>query len=86
MTKEFEYDYAPESPLYEALQSIVGKNPPDFVVGIYAARELSDDQMTELQDWCATHGKPEWTTGIGILEAAERIVDCAVENGNIPPR
>lgn len=82
---ERHYDYSPEHPLREALRvTCGGEEPPQFVRG-YTVKTLTDEQVMELQDWCSVNCKPEWGTGIGALEAAEHIVEMAVENANIPP-
>ena len=62
---------------------MTGVSPPEFVQG-YVFQGLSDEQMQELQDWCALHVKPVWLTGIGLMDAAESQVAEAVSNGNIP--
>ena len=68
----------------QALWAITGKIPPDFVTGC-DFRGLTDQQMVKLQDWCASNARFNWMTGIGVMEAAEKLVDSAIENGNILP-
>ena len=75
-----------QSPLGSMLYALTGVMPPAFVNGIYASNELSEDQQMELHDWCTTHVKPHWATGIGLLEAADQMVEEAVSNGNIASR
>jgi hypothetical protein len=75
----------PKDPIREALSALCGgKEPPAFVRG-HTTQGLTDRQNEELQDWCSTNGRPEWATGIGIIEAAELLVAEAVNNDNIPP-
>lgn len=75
--------YVETSPLREALSVVCGgAEPPEFVQGC-RFDALTDAQKMELQDWCSVHCKPSWATGIGALEAAEHIVNCAIENANI---
>jgi hypothetical protein len=77
------YTSSPD-PLREALLAICGKEPPDFVRG-HGISGLSDQQVSALQDWCSLNARPEWATGLGVLEAAELIVSQAVDNANIAP-
>ncbi len=79
----FLYTTSPD-PLREALLAICGKEPPDFVRG-HGISGLSDQQVSALQDWCSLNARPEWATGLGVLEAAELIVSQAVDNANIAP-
>ena len=72
-----------ESPLAEALQAITGKKPPAYTRGAFSSSDLLDENVTDLQDWCSIHACPAWSTGLGVLEAAEAIVQEAVDNGNI---
>ena len=65
---------APEHPIREVLQAMTG----------YSFKDLSEEQIMELQDWCASHVRPSWLTGIGLMGAAESQVMEAVSNGNIP--
>lgn len=74
-----------DAPFLEALQALVGKRPPAFCRGVYASRELDDDQIQRLQGWCADNARPAWATGLSMIEAADLIVDGAVENANIEP-
>jgi hypothetical protein len=76
----------PTHPIREALLWLCGKQPPKFIQG-YDLNELTDSQKEELQDWaiqCVDKTKIHWATGIGMLDAAEAIVEEAVSNGNIP--
>lgn len=76
--------HAPTDPIREVLQVMTGQEPPPFVRG-YSFKGLSDEQTQVLQDWCATHVRPSWCTGIGLMDAAENQVAEAVSNANIPP-
>lgn len=75
-----------ESPLLEALRALTGEEPPGFVVGVYDCDDLEDERVEELQEWCSLNARPEWSTGVGVLEAAEAIVREAEANANIPRR
>jgi hypothetical protein len=72
-----------ERPNYfrEALKVVVGKYPP-MLVPPFGAHDMGDEVM-ELQDWCSENARPRWATGLSMIEAAELIVDQAVENANI---
>lgn len=61
-----------------------GHEPPDFVQG-YDYSNLTDLERSELQDWVCCHLDSEiyWSTGIGVIEAAESIVGEALGNANI---
>lgn len=74
----------PKNPIRKVLRAMTGKKPPKFVKG-YNYNNLTDMQHQELQDWAATNVRPNWLTGIGLIEAAERQVKEAVDNSNIPP-
>jgi hypothetical protein len=73
----------PERPNYfqEALKTIVGKDPP-MLVPPYGSKAMGDEVL-DLQDWCSDNARPEWATGLSMIEAAELIVDQALENANI---
>lgn len=80
--------YEVEHPLREALKVLMGgKEPPKYVQG-YDYSNLTDDQHTHLQDWVNMNlpGTIAWSTGIGVIDAAEHIVEEAVGNANIPPK
>ncbi len=72
-----------QSPLAEALRVLTDAEPPEYVRGIRRDSDLSEEQMLELHDWCAMYAKPSWSTGIGTIEAAEHLVQEAIDNGNI---
>ncbi len=79
---------SPRHPIREVLQRIVGAVPPDFVQG-YDYNNLTDTQYESLQSWVLdslSDSPLYWSTGIGILEAAQNIVEEAVINANIPPK
>jgi len=78
-----DYLAEPKHPLRDVLEAMTGEQPPAFVKG-YSTKGLSDKQLMMLQDWCSTNVKPNWLTGIGLLEAAEQQVQEAVANTNIP--
>ena|ERR1700748_2929637 len=69
-------------PLREALKVLCKKEPPEYVKG-YDIKNLTGFQVMELQDWCSINAHPEWATGLSMLEAAEMIVQSAIDNANI---
>lgn len=72
-----------ECPNYfrEAIHAVVGKYPP-MEVPRYGAHDMGNE-VIELQDWCASNARPEWATGLSMIEAAELIVQQALDNANI---
>lgn len=75
----------PLGPFADALRILCGgKTPPKFTHGLYRAPQ-EDELHHKLQDWCVLNCVPRWGTGFGVIEAAELIVSCAVQNGNIRP-
>ncbi|WP_417459105.1 hypothetical protein [Kordiimonas sp.] len=74
------------NPLREALQAITGEIPPVELCpdGAYSCKDLTGQQIMDLQDWCSSKANPPWATGLWVLEAAERCVSGAVESVNIP--
>jgi hypothetical protein len=76
----------PKHPIREVLTWLCGKTPPTFVQG-YDLKGLTDQQNETLQQWAVIQVDKtalHWATGIGMLDAAEAIVEEAVSNGNIP--
>lgn len=71
-----------DDPIREVLLALTGKSPPSFVKG-YNFKNLTSEQWDTLHQWCVRHVKPHWATGIGLLEAAEAMVEEAVDNANI---
>jgi len=67
----------PRNPFREALQVVTGKKPPSYVTG-YSDQHLTDAQKQALQDWCSDNARPDWATGLSMIEAAELIVAGAV--------
>lgn len=90
--------YDTESPLGEAIQQIVGSFPPfPEINGVYSEQEMGEYRLVvvpgagalDLAEWCGwevAESAAAWATGSGIVEAAELMVQRAVENDNIPPR
>jgi len=69
--------------LKEALEAVVGI-PCPFTLPQRSFSELNGSRLvTEIQDWCAIHSRPGWATGLSMMEAAELIVEQAIENANI---
>ena len=63
---------------------LVNGEIPDKVLDDYI-NEV-DDSYTALADYVINNMRgeiQEWSTAIGIIEAVDRIYECAVENGNI---
>jgi hypothetical protein len=76
----------PRHPIRDALQQILGKPPPGYVKG-YDYSNLTDEEHQLLQEWavnCLDGTLLFWSTGIGSIEAAQKLVEEAVSNGNIP--
>lgn len=82
MSKKFSHYGQKKDAFREALAAIVGKDPPEYVRG-HGLKGMTDKQVEELQDWCSMNARPEWATGLSMLEAAEMIVEEAVGNANI---
>lgn len=80
------YLYETNTPLADALEAIIGQQPPAFVGAAYNSSELPDDLAEQLQDWCSGNANPYWATGDSILETAEIMVERAIENANIAPQ
>ena len=72
-----------DNPLGEALHAIVGLDPPVDLTGMVSCNELTDNDHNLLQTWAAWNARPSWSTGIGILDAANVIVREALDNRNI---
>ncbi len=72
-----------KNPLYQVLQHMTGKKPPLVLENCLSFSEISDEEYLLLQDWVCNNSKPYWVTGEGILEAAQIIVNLALENNNI---
>lgn len=78
----------PKHPIRDALTWLCGKCVPSYVQG-YDYSNLTEEQHMELQEWVIWNidkTKIPWSTGIGLIDAAEKIVEEAVSNGNIPDK
>lgn len=78
----------PKHPIRDALTWLCGKRAPDYVQG-YDYSNLTEEQHSELQQWVVWNldkTKIPWSTGIGLIDAAQKIVEEAVDNGNIPDK
>lgn len=77
----------PEHPFREVIKILCGgEEPPDYVKGYGEKRDDIDAGLSmDLQGWVREKTPLSWSTGIGIIEAAEKVVEEAVANGNIPP-
>lgn len=82
MSREHTYE-TPENPLADAIEAIVGERPPIETAFAYRWNDLSEADKHWLQDWCSERARPEWATGLSMIEAAELIVEQACENANI---
>lgn len=67
----------------EVLTVLTGEEPPFELTDVMSSSEIDDDTHDLLQDWCATNSKPKWATGLSMIEAADVIVEGAIENGNL---
>lgn len=77
------YD-TPVAPMAEAISVIAGTPPPFWLEGVYKFNDITDEHVQEaLQSWCSEHARPVWATGLSMIEAAELIVEMAIENANI---
>jgi len=79
----------PKAPLAEAIAAIVGKMPPFEMDGIWWLKDCPDSIADELGDWCSyniqAHQRIGWATGYGVIEAAELLLNTAIENANLRP-
>jgi hypothetical protein len=77
-------DIGPD-PIRVVLKSFCGgKAPPKFVKG-YRCGNLPDKEHMQLVEWLLANAKVYWTIGIALVEAADKLVEEAVDNANIPP-
>ncbi len=74
------------NPLADALEALLGIRPELTTSGAYSFNDLNNEDQEWIQDFCSFHCKPHWATGCSMLEAAELIVQQAVENANIAPK
>lgn len=65
----------------ETYKLLLYKSPPNKY--LCNPDDLDDDDYLDLRDFCAEHSVIDWMTGISILEAAQHIVDTAIENRNL---
>lgn len=70
------------SPFRDALRAVSGAEPPAFVRG-HSSQGYTDEENEKLQDWCGSHTRPHWATNLSMIDAAELIVESAVDNANI---
>jgi hypothetical protein len=81
------------SPFRDALESLIGAIPlmidkDNFPLcqnleGVSSYQELDDETIGRLQDFCCEHARPSWATGESMMDAADLIVERAIENANI---
>lgn len=81
--------HTPRAPLAEAIAGIVGKVPPFHLDGIWQSKDIPDPIAAQLQDWCCNEVDKtrhlHWATGGSVIEAAELLLDRAIENANLKP-
>jgi hypothetical protein len=78
------YYPTPRSPFRSTLESITGKLPPMDLSGVYCFNDIENPETQDaIQDWASVNANPHWATGLSMIEAAELIVEQAVENRNI---
>jgi hypothetical protein len=75
--------YESEEPFRQAIEAIVGKQCPLDLGAAKSSYELSNEINIKLQDWCSLNARPMWATGGGIVEAADLLVERAIENANL---
>lgn len=77
-----------ENPFRDALSHLMSRRVPKKLVPDLCANS-NDPRIDQhkLQDWVNTHMPSGiyWSTGIGIIEAADHIVEEADANANIDP-
>jgi len=74
----------PKHPFRDAVSLLCGgETPPEWVVG-HSCQDIPEERWHDLSEWMLAHTPLDWSTGIGLVEAAESIVKEAVSNGNIP--
>ncbi len=72
----------PRCPWRLVIKTLVGKVPPDWVRGDLS--KFSDEKHEELRDWIGMNLQPdmEWSTAIGVIDAACSLVSEAKGNAN----
>lgn len=63
----------------DALHQLTGVKPPVS----FRFRPTNESLADLQQEWCVNHVRSVWACGISLLEAAERFVVDAWDNGNI---
>jgi hypothetical protein len=83
-----------KDPLKEAIEQIIGKEPPFDFGGAYKFNELPPEALNQIEDWCSLEisasGPAEWATGSSVVSAAEIMVeegqwDANIEANPVPP-
>lgn len=74
-----------ESYFYQALKQVAGANPPEFMKSVTVSQyyELDESLGDYLQTWAVDESNLPWCTGMGVIEAAMRLVKDAKDNANI---
>lgn len=83
----------PSASAERCIESLIGFMPSksgfdnfplaDKLENILYSNELDDETNERLQDFCCYHAKPAWATGGSIVEAADLLVERAIENANL---
>jgi len=69
----------------DAFGLLLNKDVPDSILERYL-NDIDGEGAYELQRFIVNNMKHElvdWSTGIGILEAVDKMYECALENGNV---
>lgn len=80
-------------PLKNAIEALIGPLPlmigkDNFPIAqalenVIYSTELDDQIILRLQDYCSSHARPAWATGESIIDAADLLVERAIENANL---
>ena len=72
------------NPFRAALICITGHDPIGInLTGCFCTKDMREEDVVRLQEWCVNHSRASWHTGIGIIEAAEALVAASVETGTL---
>src|SRR6478609_831717 len=76
------FELVPRCPWRLVIKTLVGKEPPEWVRGDLS--KLSEKRHEELMNWIGMNLQPnmEWSTCIGVYDAACSLVKEAKDNGN----
>jgi hypothetical protein len=73
------------TPFAKIINCFIDCAVPYYIEKINHSKELTDEQFVELQDFIQLNlvSNMKWATSTGIIYAANCIVTCAINNGNI---